>query len=44
MLTYITIQLFLIPFKLIKFFTVLSIEVVKLFFTIPLALFGGVRK
>lgn len=30
--------------NLIKFFAILSIEVVKLFFTIPLAIFGGVRK
>lgn len=30
--------------NLIKFFTILSIEVVKLMFTIPLAIFRGVRK
>ena len=44
MLTYIMIQLFLIPFKLIKFFTVLSVEVVKVMLLLPTCIFGGVRK
>ena len=44
MLTYITIELFLIPFKLIKFFTVLSIEVVKFMLLLPTCILGGIRK
>lgn len=44
MLTYITIELFLIPFKLIKFFTVLSIEVVKFMLLLPTCIVGGIRK
>ena len=44
MLTYIIIQLFLIPFKLIKFFTVLSVEVTKLLIKLPTCLCGGIRK
>ena len=44
MLTYIIIELFLIPFKFIKFFTVLSIEVIKFMLLLPTCLFGGVRK
>ena len=44
MLTYITIELFLIPFKLIKFFTVLSVEVTKLMLKITFCLFGGTKK
>lgn len=44
MLTYIIIQLFLIPFKLIKFFTVLSIEVIKFMLLLPTCIFGGIRK
>ena len=43
MLTYITIELFLIPFKLIKFFTVLSVEVTKLMLKIPCSLYGGTK-
>ena len=44
MLTYTIIELFLIPFKLIKFFTVLSVEVVKLMIKLPVCLLGGIRK
>ncbi len=44
MLTYITIELFIIPFKLIKFFTVLSVEVTKLLIKLPFCFFGGIRK
>ena len=44
MLTYITIELFLIPFKLIKFFTVLSVEVTKLMVKLPVCLLGGTKK
>ena len=44
MLTYTIIELFLIPFKLIKFFTVLSIEVIKFMLLLPTCIFGGVRK
>ena len=44
MLTYITIELFLIPFKLIKFFTVLSVEVTKLLIKLPFCFFGGTKK
>lgn len=44
MLTYITIELFLIPFKLIKFFTVLSVEVTKLLIKLPICFFGGIKK
>ena len=44
MLTYITIELFLIPFKLIKFFGILSIEVTKLLIKLPFCLSGGTKK
>lgn len=44
MLTYIVIELFLIPFKLIKFFTVLSVEVVKFMLLLPTYIFGGVKR
>ena len=44
MLTYITIELFLIPFKFIKFFTVLSVEVTKLMVKLPVCLLGGTKK
>lgn len=44
MITYITIELFLIPFRLIKLFGLLSIEVTKLMLKLPFSLFGGVRK
>lgn len=44
MLTYITIELFLIPFKFIKFFGVLSVEVTKLMLKIPCSLYGGTKK
>lgn len=44
MLTYITIELFIIPFKLIKFFTVLSVEVTKLLIKLPFYFFGGIKK
>lgn len=44
MITYITIELFLVPFKLIKLFGILSVEVTKLMLKIPFSLFGGVRK
>lgn len=44
MLTYIIIELFLIPFKLIKFFGVLSVEVIKLMLKIPCSLYGGTKK
>ena len=44
MLTYIIINLFLIPFKLIKFFTVLSVEVVKFMLILPTCIVGGIRK
>ena len=44
MITYTIIELFLIPFKLIKFFTVLSVEVTKLLIKLPTCIVGGIRK